>query len=163
MEGAKMKARTRRLTITLLTFALIMMPAISGISVYAQGTDSLTDAQKNSSYGFFVWLSENADTAAEKADAEIAVQILTDSISDSSKVFNDGSISGGSGTITYQDLLNASNIGADNDATSLENLRQAINFASLGNTYRAKESLAPLKYPAGLWRWQKLMPTIRAL
>ena len=135
---------------------LILIP--SGFNSYAAGSSQLTAAEKNSSYGFFVWLSENAETAEEKADAEAAVQILTNTVtsSNSSKVFNDGHILGGSGSITYQDLLDATSFGQENDATSIENLRQAIDFVTLGNTYRAKENLAPLKISSAMMAMAEL-------
>ncbi len=164
-EG-KRKMKHRRSFLTLiLSAALFLIPFSLGQEVYAAGSgiDSLTDAQKNSSYGFFVWLSENADTSSERADAEAAVQILTNTVTSANHnlVFNNGNIFGGHGTYDYQDLLDATNFGAQNDATNLDNLRQAINFVTLGNTYRAKESLAPLKISSGMMAMGELSANVQ--
>ena len=151
-----MKHRRSFLTL-ILSAALFLIPFSLGQEVYAAGSgiDSLTDAQKNSSYGFFVWLSENADTSSERADAEAAVQILTNTVTSANqnKVFR---TSGSAGAFTYQNLLDATSIGAQYDATNLDNLRQAINYISDGNTYRAKESLAPLKICSGMMAMAEL-------
>ena len=140
-------------------FVLVMALAITGgTAAYADSGSSLTEAQKNSSYGFFVWLSENADTSSERQDAEAAAQILSNTVSNanSGKVFNNGTVSSGNAPIAYGDLVDNMQLGAETDATNLDNLRQAIDFISLGNTYRAKENLAPLKVSSGLMAMAEL-------
>ena len=147
-----------RMLLFILFSALVFVPVSITHKAYALGNSSLSEDQQNSSYGFFVWLSENADTAEERADAEAAVQILTKTVSSSNsgRIMNNGTIIGGSGNVSYQDLINATSIGAEYDATSLDNLLQAIDFISLGNQYRAKEGLAPLKVSSGLMAMAEL-------
>lgn len=144
--------------IRILCFLVMTLAITGGTVAYADTGSSLTETQKNSSYGFFVWLSENADTSSEKQDAAVAAQILTNTVSstNSEAVFNNGTIIGGSSSITYNDLLSNMQLGAETDATNLDNLRQAIDFISLGNTYRAKENLAPLKVSSGLMAMAEL-------
>lgn len=143
----------RVLTAMITALAVVMVIAPARGTVYAAGVDSLSDIEKNSSYGFFVWLSENADTAAEKADAKVAAQILTNTIPSSSSdvIFNDGHILAAHTLgVSYEQLLSQTALGAENDATSLECLRDAIHFVTQGNEYRAKENLAALKISSGL-------------
>ena len=52
----------KKLAALIATFVLLMMPVMHPATAYAAGVDSLTQQEKNSSYGFFVWLSENAAT-----------------------------------------------------------------------------------------------------
>ena len=125
-------ARTmRNMIMTLLIVCMIITANTAG--VFAAKTDDLTEAQKKSSYGFFVWLSENADTAAEREDATIAAELLTNTLTveHGYKVFNDGT-TGASNTInvSYEDLVNNLKLGEENDSTSLECLEDAINFIS---------------------------------
>ena len=151
---AKMIRRSgvARLGIIMIVSLLAVMMVAAMTPVRAATVDQLTDAQKNSSYGFFVWLSENAKTADEREDAKVAAQILSNTISDqySAKVFNDGSISSAFSNVEYSELIKHTNIGAENDATSLDCLRESISFISLGNSYRAKEDLHALKVSSGL-------------
>ena len=133
--------------------AVLCLILFSGNEVFAAGTDSLTDAEKNSSYGFFVWLSENAETAEERADAATATQILTNRVLSGGNVavFNDGHITASHTLgVNYEQLLSQTSIGADNDATSIDCLRDAIHFVTQGNEYRAKENLDPLMISSGL-------------
>lgn len=146
-------------TVLMSVMAAALTVGMLGLPQYAKaaGVDSLTDAQKNSSYGFFVWLSENADTADEREDAKVAAQILSNTIDSaySSEVFNDGTVVISS-KVPYTDLLGAVELGAENDATSLEYVREAIAYISLGNEYRAKESLPALKVSSGLMAMAEL-------
>ena len=121
----------------------------------AHTVHAMTDKEKNSAYGFFVWLSENEELpTADKTDAAVAAQLLKDSVASgyTEQVFNDGSISAGNGEAgtDYKTVLKKTVIGADNDATSLENVREAIRLIKLGNTYRAKENLHALKVSSSL-------------
>ena len=147
--------KARYVIIGILALCLVLLPQSKS---YAAGTDSLSDTEKNSSYGFFVWLSENAASEDERKDAETAVQILSDKVSaeNSSKVFNQGNIIGGSSGISYGNLLAATEIGAEDDATSLEDIREAIAFIDSGNSYRAKENLSPLKISSALMAMAEL-------
>ena len=149
-----MKMKSRVLAILLaLAMVLTYMPAVA----FAEG-ESLTDTEKNSSYGFFVWLSENAATASEKEDAAIAAQIISNTLTSAnkSKVFNQGNIIGGTHNISYNDLLASLDLGGKDDATSIEKLQAAVNFISSGNSYRAKESLPALKVSSALMAMAEL-------
>ena len=149
-----MKMKSRVLAILLaLAMVLTYMPAVA----FAEG-ESLTDTEKNSSYGFFVWLSENAATASEKEDAAIAAQIISNTLTSAnkSKVFNQGNIIGGTHNISYNDLFASLDLGDKDDATSIEKLQAAVNFISRGNSYRAKESLPALKVSSALMAMAEL-------
>lgn len=136
----------------------VFLCAIFSVKTMAAEFDQLNAKEKNSSYGFFVWLSENADKAEDRKDAEAAAQILKNSVNESyqSEVMNDGHIIGGTTSKSYQDLINATHLGEENDATSLECLRDSIQFVTLGNQYRAKENLAPLKISSALMAMAEL-------
>ena len=145
-------ARTmRNMVMTLLVVCMIITANTAG--VFAAKTDDLTEAQKKSSYGFFVWLSENADTAAEREDAAIAAELLTNTLTveHGYKVFNDGHTTATS-TIdaSYEDLVNNLQLGEEYDSTSLECLEDSVNFITTGNQYRAKENLPALKVSSAL-------------
>lgn len=138
---------------------VLALGLLPGNNVQAAAIDGLTAQEKNSSYGFFLWLSENAPTDADKEDAKIAAQILKNNIESkyNSSVFNNGNISASTpSNVTYDMLLAQTSIGAENDATSLDALKESINFVSLGNEYRAGESLAPLKISSGLMAMAEL-------
>lgn len=131
---------------------LVMIPITSG-SANASSFDYLSDQQKKSSYGFFLWLSENAKTDAEKKDASIAAQILTNKVDSGykSNVFNNGTITASSRVnITFDELIGYTKIGEENDATTLVNLKDAVSFVQDGNACRAKEKLEPLKISSAL-------------
>lgn len=149
-----MKIKNSVLSVLLaLIMVLTYMPALA-----FAGVDDMTDIEKNSSYGFFVWLSENAATASEKEDAAIAAQIISNTLTaeNKSKVFNRGNIIGGTHDISYSDLLATLDLGAKDDATSIENLQRAVDFISSGNAYRAKESLPALKVSSALMAMAEL-------
>ena len=139
-----------------------MVTALSATPVWASKTDALTDQEKNSSYGFFVWLSENADTEIERKDAEAAAQLLSNTVTDeySGQVFNNGSITNSDGTsVPYADLFASVDLGAESDATSLEELREAVRFIEMGNEYRTEDSptsLPPLKISSALMAMSEL-------
>lgn len=149
-------------TMIAIVFSLLMAPVCS-VRTMAAGVDRLSAKEKNSSYGFFVWLSENAANAEDRKDAEAAAQILKNEVSDAYKneVMNDGHIIGGSTKATYNDLINATQLGEENDATSLDCLRDAVHFVSLGNQYRAKENLAPLKISSAMMAMSELDANIQ--
>ena len=94
MLKGKMISLGKQSRVVLLMVGLIAAVILSAVPAKAAAVDPLTDAQKNSSYGFFVWLSENAKTVAEREDAKVAAQILSNSIDSSykSKVFNNGTV-----------------------------------------------------------------------
>ena len=55
------------------------------------------------------------------------------------------------GSITpYSTIIPYVKIGEEGDATSLENFRKAVDFVELGNSYRAKENLRPLKISSAM-------------
>lgn len=148
----------KRQNVKIVLSMLIVVLLCSAGRVSAASFSSLTAGQKNSTYGFFVWLSENANTADEKEDARIAAELLTNSLTEShkTKVRNSGTIIGGSNTVTYQNLLDSTRLGAEDDATSLSCMRESINFVSLGNTYRAKENLDPLTISSAMMAMSEL-------
>ena len=149
-----MKVKSRALSILL---ALVMVITYMPVLAFAE-SESLTDKEKKSSYGFFLWLSENAATASEKEDAEIAAQIISNTLTEASKgkVFNRGNIIGGTHDISYNDLLATLELGGKDDATSLDNLQAAVDYISSGNAYRAKESLPALKVSSALMAMAEL-------
>lgn len=140
-----------------LVMVFTFMPAMA-FAETAPAAKALSNTDKNSTYGFFLWLSENAATASEKEDAAIAAQIISNTLTEAnkSKVFNSGNIYGGSHDISYADLLASVDRGAENDATSLACLRDAVSFVKLGNTYRAKESLSALKISSAMMAMAEL-------
>ena len=149
-----MRIKGKVLSILLaLTMMLTYMPALA----FAEDA-SAANTEKNSTYGFFVWLSENAATASEKEDAAIAAQIISGKVTDAnkSKVFNQGNIFGGSHNISYDDLLASVELGGKDDATSLDNMRAAVAFISSGNACRAEESLPALKVSSALMAMAEL-------
>lgn len=145
---------TRHLRLALITlFAVSMTLILCVSSTFAASMDDLTDVQKKSTYGFFVWMSENADTADEREDALIAAETLSGTLTDEHgvKVFNDGHTYASSTiNVDYNGLVDNVELGQENDATSIDCLKDAVNFITLGNTYRAKENLAPLKVSSAL-------------
>lgn len=70
-------------------------------------------------------------------------------------MFNQGNILGSS-SITYADLVSNIQLGQENDATSLECLRDAVSFVTLGNQYRAKENLPALKISSAMMAMAEL-------
>ena len=60
----KRKKPWKKLLLVSLAFIVtaLFVPAAS-LTANAAGVDDLSDKEKNSSYGFFIWLSENAKTA----------------------------------------------------------------------------------------------------
>ena len=158
----KQSRLTQVISVLAIVLSLLLAP-VSSVKTMAAGFDSLSAKEKDSSYGFFVWLSENAAKAEDRKDAEAAAQILKNQVSDAYKkeVMNDGHIIGGSGNVTYNDLINATRLGEENDATSLDCLRDAVNFVTLGNQYREKENLAPLKISSALMAMSELDANIQ--
>ena len=86
------------------------------------GWSALSDQEKNSSYGFFVWKSENAATQAEKDVAAKAANILK--------------------TAKYASYTK---IGAEGDATSLDNFKESIAETQRINDFRAAQSDEPCR------------------
>lgn len=86
------------------------------------GWSALSDQEKNSSYGFFVWKSENAATQAEKDVAAKAANILK--------------------TAKYASYTK---IGAEGDATSLDNFKESITETQRINDFRAAQSDEPCR------------------
>lgn len=95
------------------------------------GWDALSDQEKNSSYGFFMWKSENAATKDEKEAAAKASNILK--------------------TAKY---ANYTKIGEAKDATSLTNFKESIAEIQRINDFRAAQSDEPCRtdLPAGQGR-----------
>jgi len=152
MERKYLKKRVMTVLLTLISvFALSTAAAFADTS-----WDSLTDTQKNSSYGFFVWLSENGSTDEIKQDALYAAQLLDGTATDTS-LFNDGSISASSTLdVTYEDAVGYTSIGADKDATSWDCFKKAVEYIATGNEYRAKEDLAALKVSSAMMAMSEL-------
>ena len=117
--------------------AAVMLTCIFGAhTAYAE----LTEQEKNSSYGFFLWLSENQELSeANRTDAAVAAQLLKGAVEEAyeGQVINDGHVLGD--RINYKIVLEKTNLGAKNDATNLDCLEEAIKFVKLGNTYRAQD------------------------
>jgi len=150
--GNRVKTKGRVAVYLQTLLAAVMLTCIFGAhTAYAE----LTEQEKNSSYGFFLWLSKNEELSeADRTDAAVAAQLLKGTVSSdySGQVFNNGSISAGSGEpgTAYSVVLQKTSIGAKNDATALDNVREAIQLIELGNTYRAKESLHALNVSSSL-------------
>ena len=150
--GNRVKTKGRVAVYLQTLLAAVMLTCIFGAhTAYAE----LTEQEKNSSYGFFLWLSENQELSeADRTDAAVAAQLLKGTVSSnySGQVFNNGSISAGSGEpgTDYSVVLQKTSIGAENDATTLDNVREAISLIKLGNTYRAKEDLHALNVSSSL-------------
>lgn len=88
----------------------------------ADGWASLTSAEKQSSYGYFVWKSENAPTQDEKNGAAQAASILK--------------------TAPKKDYTS---IGSVTDATSLTNFKEAVAEAQRINDFRSAQTDEPCR------------------
>ena len=114
---------------------------------------STTASSDKNAYTFFVWLSENtSQTQAVRDSAAAAARMLTDSLTDadkakSGKILNDGSFSSAFEPKTYDEIIGytSTTIGNDGTATSWDSFKYSLDEIVVGNEYRAKENLAPLK------------------
>lgn len=84
--------------------------------------NTLSDAEKKSSYGYFVWKSENASTQDERAAAKKAADVLLNAPKK-----------------TY------TSIGAAKDSTSLENFQSAVEEVQRINDFRAAQTDEPCR------------------
>ena len=150
-----MKTSKRVVVYLQVMLAAMLLTCLFGAhTAYAE----LTEQEKNSSYGFFLWLSENEELSlsdADRTDAAVAAQLLKGTVSNvyETQVLNSENHAGMRilGTITpYATIVSATNIGAEGDATSLDNLKKAIQYIERGNECRAIESLIPLRVSSAL-------------
>lgn len=109
----------------------VMMALTPMASAEEDSWNALTTAEKQSSYGWFIWQSSHADTASEQADAANAADILKNA--------------------RYAQYTH---LGQNGDATSLSNTYAAIQHASAINEYRSNMSNEPCRtdLPAGQGR-----------
>ncbi|WP_175578326.1 Ig-like domain-containing protein [Bifidobacterium jacchi] len=98
------------------------MGAVAGSATAAGTWNTLSATQKRSSYGYFVWKSENATTQAAKDAAAKAADILVNAPKKS-----------------------YTSIGASTDATSLENFQAAVEDTARINDFRAAQSDEPCR------------------
>ncbi|PWG60073.1 Ig-like domain-containing protein [Bifidobacterium catulorum] len=84
--------------------------------------DQLSATEKKSSYGYFIWKSENATDANEKTTAKEAAELLK--------------------TAHFKDQTN---IGAADDATALDNMQTAIEQIIAINTFRSSLKNEPCR------------------
>ena len=84
--------------------------------------DALSNQEKNSSYGFFIWKSENAKTQAEKDAAAKAANILK--------------------TAKYASYTK---FGDSTDATSLVNFKESVNEIQRINEFRSAQTDEPCR------------------
>lgn len=107
-------ARFRKLLAGISAASMIGALAVSIPAFAATSWSSLSDQEKQSSYGFFVWKSENQSLTQEQRDAAAkAAEILRNP--------------------QYSDT----HIGATDDATSLENFEAGINGLEISNNFRS--------------------------
>lgn len=107
-------ARFRKLLARISAASMIGALAVSIPAFAATSWSSLSDQEKQSSYGFFVWKSENQSLTQEQRDAAAkAAEILRNP--------------------QYSDT----HIGATDDATSLENFEAGINGLKISNNFRS--------------------------
>lgn len=113
----------------MLTSAAMLLCALPAQA--ATGWESLTVAEKQSSYGYFIWKSENAPTQNEKNAARKAADILKNAPE-----------------------KDHTSIGAATDATSLANFKEAANEAKRINDFRSAQADEPCRIdlPAGRGR-----------
>ena len=110
-------------------------------------TDAVSD--KNA-LTFFQWLSARTDQSqAVRDSAATAARLLQNQMTPADMaagILNDGTVSGGSVRRQYSEIISytSDHIGAEGSATSWENFKYALQQLQLGNTYRAKENIAPL-------------------
>ncbi|MDU4678072.1 CAP domain-containing protein [Cutibacterium granulosum] len=108
-----------------------------------EATKNLTEAQAGrdeaaaqsdaSARGFFTWLAIDAKQDADAvADAKQAVRVLN------------GEVDG------IENAYSATEIGARNDATSIDNVKSAVKLIRTANTLRAADGLGPLKINSAL-------------
>ena len=146
----------------IVVYMQVMMAAMMLMFIFgAHIVHAMTDQEKNSSYGFFVWLSENQNLSdADRKDAAVAAQLLKGEVSSEyrTQVFNKGNIStpDDSNPVDYETVRAMTTIGGENDATDLKRVKDAIEYIILGNSYRAKEKLDPLKVSSALMAMSEL-------
>ncbi|GEM_PF-3654688 len=94
--------------------------------------DALSNQEKNSSYGFFIWKSENAKTQAEKDAAAKAAGMLKGNYPSETTQWRDyyGNNTNKSSLITY------THVGNSKDATSLANMGKALQAIDDINAFR---------------------------
>lgn len=107
--------------------------------------DYLKEAEsKKNSVEFFRWLSQKDNISESfKADALLAVRILTDKLTEEDKnlVFNKGNkISSVKIDTDYETAIKDTHIGDEYDATYIDNLEKAVDFIAEGNRHRGEES-----------------------
>lgn len=98
------------------------MGAVAGSATAAGTWNTLSATQKKSSYGYFVWKSENATTQEAKDAAAKAANILVNAPKKS-----------------------YTSIGASTDATSLENFQAAVEDTARINDFRAAQADEPCR------------------
>ena len=102
-------------------------------------------AQSNvSAQGFFTWLATDAKQDADAvADAKQAVRVLN------------GEVDG------IENAYSATEIGARNDATSIDNVKSAVKLIRTANTLRAADGLDPLKINSALMASAQVNANVR--
>jgi len=114
----------------------------------------LSDQEKNSSYGFFIWLSKQTkfDISEEaREDAALAARILDGSATDDD-IFYVGTPSSGTMYInrTYEEEVEDTEFGAEWDATSRDLFYKSILFLQEGNDLRESEGAERLAVSSAL-------------
>lgn len=104
----------------------------------ADGTwDALTTQEKKSSYGYFVWKSENAATQDEKDAAAKAANVLKGEYA--------SDLTSWGNAANKDALLGYTKLGEDGDATTLANMQQAIVDIQQINDFRSSLSGEPCR------------------